>query len=1644
MSAPQTLSQFTSANGGARILYWGDDMVVTARVSASRPSVTMLDTWQRLSDGSLVLRNSMDVWGFEALKAQVSNRTLMVSEPRAARVWRLSLPDFTWQAASTFLTGDTDLNYLKQDRLILALEEGNTVYRIDPSAPDGWRRTGFLGDGKILAMAPDTALIDQKGFLTVWGRSPGSEDQWVPEYEPRTLPRRASATGMALAPGMFTVFGPAGLEVHERSADGVWAKIATLPVILKKESSNVAIAGDWIAVLQSNPEQASENDIIRLFLRSATDRALWEDAGTLPGPPPGGDSRLFWRGPELLAFTSRAYLGYSATVRRFEGATVTVTDDDRRKLNVTTFAGREPLGKEGKGVCFAELPLPAEEPVPVDYRLLSGTAEAGSDFVAASGQVTIPAGSARVRVPITLLPDNTSEPREFLTVELSTAGQPVVSGKLEIVDTSVSTVLTAAATPLLEGYGGSTVSVSQAAVTGGSLSAVPLAFQFTSGGLAGSQISGLAARNEDLPTISSPVTLTAASPATTFSLSASQDSIEEMADERIQACFSGMGSQYAAGSMGWAFSAAVPPSLPAFPTDSDLGPTEWSIGGDWLFINLGSAIACYRFNPAEENISPAVQYLPRDGKSGETFMSSDERTLLRAFPPVAEEEARQALRLYERAGPADAPWRQTSEWVRSKGTSDFKPRLVNSSMIQWGRLLFERAGGDWEWRLSGALPAEILAVDGDWLLTKDGSPGQVRLLRRSEDGQPDWKLSAVFAKSADQQSDINSGALLGATLVLNDSKKRAEIRRLQPDGTWAFEQFIPESSATFIEKQLTSEATLLAEGRIFSRIGPESSPWVRTGDLPKNTNTSWSGFSLSDQGRFLGRIEYSYENSANIPRLSLLTAGAGLAIVDDDSLKFSIRNMDDTAPSGWESMGGETVANLKVVASKLPPFSMTVRVRSADNGSARAGVDYAPVDFEWPVPPSGINDTFLTSAGFPLRILSDRIPEDRETLNLLMDPVPFGYTDAVTAMTISDRYPQLLDKSFLLAEPAYSPVAQAARFFFRTAFDQDIPFSVTTAAVTGFENATPGQDFVLPGEPVILKAGESLLWVPLTLLADTLDEPLEQVRLTISAKGGQITASAIIKIVDATVPGLAGDSYTGTQGSVLTADGLNGNPPGLGANDPSSPAGTYFLNRTSYWGWESIRVQPDGSFAGTPEPNVIGPVRFEYKVESIPFQQFLKSSSTWKYLHPLDGMDPAIANPAFTGTWATAGFDDSDWDSGSGVISYGGFDVQLQPVKNLAAPPSGKRYTDYFRATFQSAGAVDAPLTLRLHCDDGAIIYVNGIERGRVVSTTSTTFAGAADTYTMVTMGSQSSTQEVALQTVNLGSVALNAGTNVLAISLHNLENTSSDLGLALVSLETELISDPVPVTITFADAHLPSTGVADSYTVPQNAEFLSSDNYSSSLLENDRLIAPSGEFYDPVLEITVSPLPAGTLSLVGNRGHFRYTPPADFTGTVGFTYQIRDKDGLSLPVPVTLNVRPTLPFDRWKAGALSANASGDADADGDGWSNFQEYALGSDPREPVTGPGYGFAAEPDGSLSLLIRQAEDLAWRLESASSPEATDWRVLQEGRGLNYRSPEVPGITFATVSTEALRMRIVPPAGRQPRLFYRLRTTRIPPQG
>jgi hypothetical protein len=159
-------------------------------------------------------------------------------------------------------------------------------------------------------------------------------------------------------------------------------------------------------------------------------------------------------------------------------------------------------------------------------------------------------------------------------------------------------------------------------------------------------------------------------------------------------------------------------------------------------------------------------------------------------------------------------------------------------------------------------------------------------------------------------------------------------------------------------------------------------------------------------------------------------------------------------------------------------------------------------------------------------------------------------------------------------------------------------------------------------------------------------------------------------------------------------------PPDLSKLEGVVPAG-YQLGFSVITG--AVFVTIDGSDPrltnGLPNPAAV-------QLDGTPLQTMLVSSGDlWRFLD--NGVDPGAL-------WKTNGFDDSGWKSGPTEIGYGdGGEATVAEFVDMDpnAPGIQKNITTYFRKRFEVSdpGRFTA-LRLRLLRDDGAVVYLNGVE----------------------------------------------------------------------------------------------------------------------------------------------------------------------------------------------------------------------------------------------------------------------------------------------------------------------------------------------
>ena len=157
----------------------------------------------------------------------------------------------------------------------------------------------------------------------------------------------------------------------------------------------------------------------------------------------------------------------------------------------------------------------------------------------------------------------------------------------------------------------------------------------------------------------------------------------------------------------------------------------------------------------------------------------------------------------------------------------------------------------------------------------------------------------------------------------------------------------------------------------------------------------------------------------------------------------------------------------------------------------------------------------------------------------------------------------------------------------------------------------------------------------------------------------------------------------------------------------------------------------------------------------------LANGAIWKYLD--DGSDQGTA-------WRAAGFPDAAWPSGPAELGYG--DGPARPertVVGFGTNASAKFATTYFRKLFDVPNpAVLSNLVLNVLRDDSAAVYLNGTLIYK-------DFTNVTYNYASYIVGTAADDGTV-FQSTNVPPGLLVAGLNVLAVEIHQVSGTSSDI----------------------------------------------------------------------------------------------------------------------------------------------------------------------------------------------------------------------------------------------------------------------------
>ncbi|MCX8155224.1 MAG: Ig-like domain-containing protein [Verrucomicrobiae bacterium] len=165
--------------------------------------------------------------------------------------------------------------------------------------------------------------------------------------------------------------------------------------------------------------------------------------------------------------------------------------------------------------------------------------------------------------------------------------------------------------------------------------------------------------------------------------------------------------------------------------------------------------------------------------------------------------------------------------------------------------------------------------------------------------------------------------------------------------------------------------------------------------------------------------------------------------------------------------------------------------------------------------------------------------------------------------------------------------------------------------------------------------------------------------------------------------------------------------------------------------------------------------------------RLIPSNSVWKYLD--DGSDQGTA-------WRELNFDDSEWESGPGQLGYGDGDEATV----INSGPSGNFFiTTYFRRDLIIADPAQfTNLVFQVLRDDGAVVYVNGVEAAR--------YNMPAGPITYTTLANNAMDDGTVYYAADVSPALLRPGRNVIAVEVHQSSSTSTD-----VTFDLQLLGVP-------------------------------------------------------------------------------------------------------------------------------------------------------------------------------------------------------------------------------------------------------------
>ena len=255
---------------------------------------------------------------------------------------------------------------------------------------------------------------------------------------------------------------------------------------------------------------------------------------------------------------------------------------------------------------------------------------------------------------------------------------------------------------------------------------------------------------------------------------------------------------------------------------------------------------------------------------------------------------------------------------------------------------------------------------------------------------------------------------------------------------------------------------------------------------------------------------------------------------------------------------------------------------------------------------------------------------------------------------------------------------------------------------------------------------------------------------------------------------------------------------------PGDPGVTWRVPLTLANGSYQVAITASANGAQTSLPAIA----FEVTDVALDPLELVALGADWAYY---DAGDMPAAD------WFATDFDDSSWDVGPAELGYG--DGDEATVTNDRIQGNNKVLTQYFRHEFTVGDLSDyGSVGLSLLRDDGAAVYLNGVEIGR------SNMPNGPLTAETLALSSSEQTIAVPIQIDDLV-----VGDNVLAVEVHQVANGSSDLSfnasLIAQPATQALVSDNTPGTYLLTAGDLANCGFdGDEAVAGQMSELFDTD----------------------------------------------------------------------------------------------------------------------------------------------------------------------------------------------------------------------------